>query len=268
MLSSLLRKLKKRLFFSKKDQIKHRSQRSGIIDPMIVACIAAHVYPGKYKDGILIGGWEPCTKTYGVTLIDESKSFYSALYMHKNGGKTRFIYAFPGTRSAKDILEDGAQLTGMSEHYEIAKNNAKKLKEKFGKQLICFVGHSKGGGEAALCALATNGNAVTFNPAGLSYPTQVYNGTSSNNAHIEAFITEDDIVNNIQDTILVRKYVGYDGIKMGIKARKRKQNKEHKGPLDSLKKILEGHYMTNFLDYYGIDYKRYKIKKDLKENKC
>ena len=59
---------------------------------------------------------------------------------------------------------------------------------------ITFVGHSKGGAEAASAAIATNKNAIIFNPATSNLSDYGLNA-SSYTADMTAYIVKGDIVN-------------------------------------------------------------------------
>ena len=68
--------------------------------------------------------------------------------------------------------------------------------EKYSDSEITFVGHSKGGAEAAGNALATNKNAILFNPASINayaYDLDV----SKYTADMTAYIVKGEILNNI-----------------------------------------------------------------------
>ncbi|MCQ2259392.1 MAG: hypothetical protein MJZ41_15610, partial [Bacteroidaceae bacterium] len=65
-----------------------------------------------------------------------------------------------------------------------------------------FIGHSQGGGQAALASMVTGREAITFNSAAVSPDTKIAHGIDPNknfNGQIKAFITESDIVNLAQD---------------------------------------------------------------------
>ncbi len=64
-------------------------------------------------------------------------------------------------------------------------------------QEITFVGHSKGGAEAASSAVATNKNAMIFNPA-TSNLSAYGLSPSSYTASMTAYIVKGDIVNNLE----------------------------------------------------------------------
>lgn len=73
-------------------------------------------------------------------------------------------------------FKDIVQLAGGSGQYKESAANARILSEKIGKSELTFVGHSPGRGEAALNALITDKNTITFNAAGVGNLTKVANG--------------------------------------------------------------------------------------------
>ena len=108
--------------------------------------------------------------------MDESSDFRSQLYTRVVNGQKQYVYAFAGTNisSIKDWLNNITQVVGFSKQYDIAINNARYLDRYIGSSSLTFVGHSLGGGLAIASALATNGSAVTFNPAWVSIATVLH----------------------------------------------------------------------------------------------
>ena len=73
-----------------------------------------------------------------------------------------------------DALTDITQVFGMNPQYMQALEVAKKLNYVLRNYDLTFVGHSLGGGEAALAAMVTGRYAITYNPAGLSTISMVW----------------------------------------------------------------------------------------------
>jgi hypothetical protein len=76
--------------------------------------------------------------------------------------------------------------------------DAKRVSKDIGDSELTFVGHSKGGAEAAGNALATNRNAMLYNPAAISseaygLDTDSYTGADDNG--MTAFIVKGDMLN-------------------------------------------------------------------------
>lgn len=82
---------------------------------------------------------------------------------------------------------------GVSPQYSEALDIANKIQNDITEELT-FVGHSLGGGLSAACAFAIGGQAVTFNPAGVSPLTQLPNSE----AKIDTYIALNDPLNFLQ----------------------------------------------------------------------
>jgi hypothetical protein len=133
------------------------------------ARMAAHVY-GDYSDDILIGGWY--SKGY---LMNNKFGLKSAIYARtKDDEKVEYAYVLAGTENIIDWAENIAQRFGLSFQYSLALHMAQIIDKslKASGEELTFIGHSLGGGEAALCSMATGRKAITFNPAGVSPDTK------------------------------------------------------------------------------------------------
>ncbi|GHT33370.1 hypothetical protein FACS189434_07300 [Bacteroidia bacterium] len=161
------------------------------------AAISAHVYGGDTSDEILKGGWHK-SKDQRASFNNSETGFKSALYERElKDGTMEYVYATAGTEDKKDVKHDALQLVGFSKQYSQSVANAKELKKTY-KDKLSFTGHSLGGGLAAANALATGGNAKTFNPAGLSFLTKLQTGTVLAGARIDAYIMLTDPLNFVQ----------------------------------------------------------------------
>ena len=139
-------------------------------DSLEAAYMADHVYNNSGK---LIGGWS-CS-TYGST----PNGLQYGIYKKETDGTTEYTIAFAGTdvNDKQDLKTDYNQAVGnlgtsekLSESQygtgiKIA-NAALMITSKNGNELT-LVGHSLGGGIAALAALDTGLPAITFSPAGV-----------------------------------------------------------------------------------------------------
>ena len=154
--------------------------------PAEAARIAAHVY-GNKTDDILIGGWRVSKRIFGLNLEDET-GLKSLIYERViNGNVTEYVYATAGSEVLVDWKENIKQPLGISKQYIKSANNAKILSEILGKKELNFVGHSFGGGEAALNSLVTSGyrkgrKAFTFNAAGVGSLTKFSAGGWDSNS--------------------------------------------------------------------------------------
>ena len=101
------------------------------------------------------------------------------LFEKNTDGVTEYAYAFAGTNSIEDGLEDLAQLAGAAPQYDSAIDNARALSDELSDSELTFVGHSLGGGEAAAASMATGRKAITFNRASVSRMTQLIHNLGS-----------------------------------------------------------------------------------------
>lgn len=145
------------------------------------ARMAAHVY-GDNSDKILSGEWIKSARNFGVKL-QRSSGLCSAVYERTVKGKTIVVHATAGTQDWKDIKEDVKQIVGVSKQYAEPVENAKEISKILGGNTkLNFVGHSLGGGEAALNSLVTSKDnlkgreAITFNAAYVTNLTKIANG--------------------------------------------------------------------------------------------
>ena len=97
---------------------------------------------------------------------------------------------------------------------------AREVVRKFKNSEITFVGHSKGGAEAAANAVATNRNAILFNPAAVNlkgYGLSIANYTGYKGLGVTAMVVRgeflDETINRYAEKI-DKKYIYLQGIKM------------------------------------------------------
>lgn len=174
------------------------------------ARIAAHVY-GDQNDDILVGNWRVSSREFGIS---NKYGLKSQVYekVDKAGKVLEYVYATAGTekRDIKDWVADITQVVGASRQYHVSAANAQKVSSELNKEGIelNYVGHSLGGGEAALNSLLTYGEgkgrrALTFNAAGVSLATKIKEGGLSipfkSERSIKAYITLTDPLNIIQN---------------------------------------------------------------------
>lgn len=151
--------------------------------------------------------------TYGDLLDDVLPDEYHVIQRYSTEEHLRatvytayneIICAFCGTEmtNLKDWECNFSQLEGESIQYEEALNFARKLKDENPYKRLIFVGHSKGGGQAAYCAYTLNKEAVTFNPAGLSMLTLgKHTSLGRNTCKIDAYIYSTDVLNALQSAV-------------------------------------------------------------------
>lgn len=164
---------------------------------------AAHSYPGSFSNDIL---------PYGCKIIErhqKSSGLRATLYMVDD----EIICAFAGTEAAdiKDWEANFTQVVGASQQYEDALEYGRSVCKRFPSREVVFVGHSKGGGEAAYCAYNLGKQAETFNHAGLSIHTKYGKGTVRDDAAVNAYVFSTDILNIFQNAIDCGFWIGTDG---------------------------------------------------------
>ena len=208
------------------------------------AIIAEHVYDGKVGEK-LCGGWKMCA----VYTQKNNVSFRGGLYARydKKGNITEYVFATAGTymersmRGEKSIIEDFKQPFGCSEDMKVSIATARKISKQLGDKELTFVGHSKGGAEAAGNALATNRNALLYNPAAINsfaYGLDVSKYTGKYGKGMTAFIVEGEFLNTFNKTVLIAKPI--DKI---VKLPKQKGNSFYNHSMEAVKKALyEAHY--------------------------
>ena len=176
--------------------------------PMQGAMIAQHIYTGKVGD--VVAGW-----TMTDLYVDPNNSGYRAgLYSRTVDGVTEYVMANAGsefslkTQSGRDDWSENVeQPFGGSEHISLSISKAKELSAEFGDTELTFVGHSKGGAEAAGNALATNRNALLYNPAAINssaygLDSKSYTGADENG--MTAFIVKGDALNTFLNNWLAK----------------------------------------------------------------
>lgn len=130
----------------------------------------------------------------------ENTGYKSGLYTREVDGVTEYTMVnmgtIPGTgkKNRDSMSENFEQPFGGSEHMDLSLKRAEKLNTELGPDAdLTFVGHSKGGGEAAANAVATNRDAYVFNPAAANL--KAYGLNSKNyTANMTAFVVKGDPV--------------------------------------------------------------------------
>ncbi|WP_280696007.1 hypothetical protein [Chryseobacterium sp. H1D6B] len=213
--------------------------------------MAAHVY-GDKEDNILTGGWKVSKRDFGVDL-DKSSGFKSQVYERVNGKVTEYSYVTAGTEDIKDGIADIKQPLGASKQYSQSTENAEAISKQLGSTELTFVGHSLGGGLAALNALVTDRSAMTFNAAGVGDMTKLIDGGVNifkSESKIDAYIMTTDPLNKMQNghTALGQFVPDVNGNRHYIRQTK------------TLVTALGGHSIDTVLNEYGIKASQYKKK--------
>ena len=140
----------------------------------------ARLAQAAYEEGDPIpDGWRKVDaeelKKLGIdpSELDTANGMQATIYQNADG---KYVLAFRGTepsrQAALDIANDVAGGVATSPQVLDAINVSTKLAKAVGRENVDFTGHSLGGELASAAALATGGNAVTFNAAGLSDTNQ------------------------------------------------------------------------------------------------
>ena len=162
------------------------------------AYMAKHIYTiYDSKQSELIGGWQ-----YEIDkLITGGDGMVMGVYSRVNAnGNVEYALVNRGTVSwslkDSDIYNNLFQLFGASNDMKESIKLAKEFVNNNLDSHITFIGHSKGGAEAAANAVATNKNAILFNPATVNL--SAYNLSSKNySADMTVYIVEGEILNQI-----------------------------------------------------------------------
>ena len=96
--------------------------------------------------------------------------------------------------SIDNWIDNFQQPLGFSDDMQDSIDFARDVVTSFPDASITFIGHSKGGAEAAANAIATNQNAIIFNPATLA--ANAYNlNVDEYTAQMTAYIVEGEVLN-------------------------------------------------------------------------
>ena len=177
------------------------------------AAIANHVYEGKVGEKLL-GNWVMLS----VYTQKGNKSFRGGLYGRKDnkGNVVEYAFATAGTyfenteRGRKSIAEDFKQPFGASEDMKVSIATAVKISDKLENEELTFVGHSKGGAEAAGNALATNRNALLYNPAAINasaYGLDASDYTGVDNHGMTVYVVDGEFLNGLNQSVLGAKAI-------------------------------------------------------------
>ena len=142
--------------------------------------------------------------------LDTENGMQASVYQNADG---KYVLAFRGTeKDRQPFLDVGNDIAGgvaTSPQVLDAINVSTKLAKAVGPENVDFTGHSLGGELASVAAIATGGQAVTFNAAGVSATSEalargnclINFGTQSpfDGSNVKAYSYELDPLNNAQD---------------------------------------------------------------------
>lgn len=166
------------------------------------AYIAENVYFEDFYKGIkeeLPGGWKL------IDYRDGGKSLQVGVYGRLGpDGKEEYVIANRGSRDPIHHIEDwktnADQVRGKTDDVTDSLLYVREFVDKHPGAKITFVGHSKGGAEAAVNAVECNKNAILFNPAAANLKDY---GLSSSNYHanMTAYIVDGEILHGIESFV-------------------------------------------------------------------
>ena len=164
------------------------------------AYMAEHIYGAKNSDkgktlDEKFGGWVL------VDIFTNSESLKIGVYSKMVNGVVSYAFVNKGSSLEwPDWINNFQQPFGCSTDMEDSIRYAEDFVKQYSESQITFIGHSKGGAEAAANAVVTNRDAILFNPATVSLGAY---GLSSNtySADMVAYIVNGEILNNIFGSI-------------------------------------------------------------------
>jgi len=159
---------------------------------------------------LLTGGWE-----YSGSYIG-SESMVIGIYRRELGYmESEFALVSKGTnfKVLSDVINDVQQPLGFSTDLKESIEYTEMFVSIKSNKEITFIGHSKGGAEAAANAIATNRPAIIFNPAPLSIEN---NGLTEKNsvydAKMNVLIVDNEILDIMFDTKKIFQSIGTNTI--------------------------------------------------------
>ena len=165
-----------------------------------------------------LGSWEvdinekTRMRDFGIAFDIPIVGFKSELFVTKDnqGNIVGYALAFAGTDTDLlgfliDGINDVENFAGQpSAQYMEVFLLASKIDDIVGDKELTFIGHSLGGGLAALASMITGRTAITFNPATVSFTyveflrmQGIYHGTSN----IYGYVMENDFLTSLQDLL-------------------------------------------------------------------
>lgn len=135
-----------------------------IPSPMEAAFMAHQIYDVTVKDiekAFVLGNWTLIDIKYG------NDSMKMGVYSREKDGTTEYALVNKGTTptNIRNWANNISQPFGWSDDMKDSIKEAKSFVANNMSSEVTMVGHSKGGAEAIINAVATNKNAITFNPA-------------------------------------------------------------------------------------------------------
>lgn len=184
---------------------------------------------GMLNASSLPGGWKP------LTPISGNEGFNAGLYSRTVDGITEYSLAFQGTTGSLvgDSWKNNAlQIFGESLHYSQSITATEMVRDMIGNAELTALGHSKGGGQAALVSNKFSINAITYNAAGVSSLTTLFNRARGDFSKVEANVMMFDPLSIMQNIIPFDFAPNTDG------------------NVNYIFSFFDGHGIINFYNYY------------------
>jgi RHS repeat-associated protein len=142
----------------------------------------------------LLGGWE----FFMLADFMENQGFVAGIYIRYVDGVREYSIVSKGTDpfTIRDWEQNVDQFLGNSTDMVNFIEYARKFVNNHDEYEVTFVGHSKGGAEAAAGAVATNSNCFVFNPATANLRAYGLN-PEEYNASMVAYIVEGEPLNSV-----------------------------------------------------------------------
>jgi hypothetical protein len=170
---------------------------------------AAYMSTDNLENRKIGDGWRLIDAWFG------SESLLIGIYVRGDGefssytGSKEYAFVNKGSSTWSDWANNFQQPFGFSTDMKESIDSAKYFSNgAWGKYEITYIGHSKGGAEAAANAVATNRNAILFNPAAVNLDS--YNlSVSSYSANMNVYVVKGEplsIVNWLLRAKAIDKY--------------------------------------------------------------
>lgn len=135
------------------------------------------------------------------------QGLHAEVYLRPDGN---VVIGLAGTEDGKDTANGNTQVVDpTAKQYEQAAKLVSDLQKVYGNRLVGFVGHSLGGGLAAMASALTRLPAITFNAAGLNASTVTHNANVNGfdnpatlaelNGLVTNYRIQDDILTGLQE---------------------------------------------------------------------
>ena len=155
------------------------------------AYMAQHIYYiDEESSPYSYGKWEL------IDILVDDNGFRMGVYKKMSYGETLYTIVNKGSTTTNDWSDNFKQPFGKSEDMKASIEISQKFVKEHSYAHTTFVGHSKGGAEAAANAVATNKKAILFNPM---IPNLALYGLNPNeySSDMTSYVIEGEILNSV-----------------------------------------------------------------------